>query len=296
MVSLLAIFLSLLFPAAPASAQETRTPQTPAFAAPSENGGRQPAAAALQGRDGRFQLQVVQVNLLPAADLKKILALLVTPGGAVLDYPGKNSLMIVDLPAKLQRLVEIKELLDVQIFAGARLEVYQPRSASAEELAAAAAEIMRPAARADGFALEILPLPQVNQILVISRSEAGWSAAKRWLERMDRSADGGRRIFIYPVEKGTAPERAAELNQALGLSKVLGGAQNPAREQLRIVPDPATHTLVIYGTAEEFQVIKNKLNGEQEIERFEKRILAIRQEMESGQKPAAGEKGPADEY
>lgn len=85
--------------------------------------------------------------------------------------------------------------------------------------------------------------------------------------------EAGRKIFIYPVESGKAAELADTLKQALGRPSASptdapGTTHNPhqgspaapgAREQPRIMPDPATNSLIIYGTAQEFQNIKNIL-------------------------------------
>ena len=57
------------------------------------------------------------------------------PGGEIIENPRGNFLIIMDLPSNIQRLVEIADLIDVQVFAGTRMEIYQPKVASAEELA-----------------------------------------------------------------------------------------------------------------------------------------------------------------
>jgi len=75
--------------------------------------------------------------------------------------------------------------------------------------------------QSETFAAQFIPLPRINQLLVIADSEAVWTYAKRWLDRIDVVADGpGRRIFIYPVENGKAAELADVLSQALGLPSV----------------------------------------------------------------------------
>jgi general secretion pathway protein D len=127
----------------------------------------------------------------------------------------------MDLPSNIQRLVEIAELIDVQVFAGTRMEIYQPKVASAEELAQEMTKVMQSFAssvpQAESFTAQFIALPRINQLLVISHSEAAWTYAKRWLDRLDIIAEGpGRRIFIYPVENGKATELADVLNQALG--------------------------------------------------------------------------------
>lgn len=284
-----------------------------------------------QGRDDSFAFQVVPVRFFSVGEMKRLLTPFVTPGGEILDYPRGNYLILVDLPSNIERLMEIKDLIDINVFAGVRVEIYQPKVASAEELAAEMTKIMQAyassAVQAEGFAAQFVPIPRINQMLVISHSEAAWTYVRRWLERIDAAGEGpGRRIFIYPVENGKATDLADILNQVLGQAPVsrrerpltlqdlhrgapsglgaprpgapsLGGtAQPPApqssipgayaavqapapaaeprraappptaapppsrpQEQVRIVPDPATNSLIIFGTAQEFQNIKNIL-------------------------------------
>jgi general secretion pathway protein D len=306
-------------------------------------------------KEDSFAVQIVPVRFFAVAEMKKLLTPFVMPGGEIIDNPRGNFLIIVDLPSNIQRLVEIADLIDVQVFAGTRMEIYQPKVASAEELALEMTKIMQTyassAPQADSFTAQFVALPRINQLLVISHSEAAWTYAKRWLDRIDVIAEGpGRRIFVYPVENGKATELADVLSKALGIpvvaaggtartleslhrsttgpSNQLGtggrttspfgsstsgfgtqqtqpfgayaaaqvpgptgqpvapvapgapgvpapglapvpGAPRPAtpgaaptprpEEQLRIVADPATNSLIIYGTAQEFQNIKNIL-------------------------------------
>jgi general secretion pathway protein D len=252
--------------------------------------------------------------------------------------------MIVDLPSNIQRLMEIRDMIDVQTFVGTRTEIYQPKIASADELQAEMTKVMQAYAssssQAEGFAAQFLSIPRINQLLIVADSEAAWTYVKRWLERLDTIGEGpGRKIYLYPVENGKAVELADVLTQVLGIT---GGArrdrgptleqihrgtsgaapttpglqrspgtpfgggmggpgttstqgglnaagvqpqqqqaappplagqprqqQQPARpgaqpdqrqeEQLRIVADQTTNTLIIFGTTQEFQSIKNIL-------------------------------------
>ena len=305
------------------------------------------ARPAGQSKEDSFALQVIPVRFFAVAEMKRVLTPFLQPGGEIIDNPRGNFLIVMDLPSNIQRLVEIVDLIDVQVFAGTRMEIYQPKVASAEELAQEMTKVMQSfassAPQPDSFAAQFIALPRINQLLVISHSEAAWTYAKRWLDRIDIIAEGpGRRIFIYPVENGKATELADVLSQALGQpptgrrdtartlqdlhrsttgisaptgrsstgssfgsgsfgqqSQPLGayaavpvpgqmptpgiavpqpgiapvpsppGRPAPAtsqaqqqqqqQEQLRIVPDPATNSLIIYGTVQEFQNIKNIL-------------------------------------
>ena len=298
-----------------------------------------------QSKEDSFALQVIPVRFFSVAEMKRLLTPFVQPGGEIVENPRGNFLIIMDLPSNIQRLIEIADLIDVQVFAGTRMEIYQPKVASAEELSQEMTKVMQSFAssvpQAENFVAQFIALPRINQLLVISHSEAAWTYAKRWLDRIDVVAEGpGRRIFIYPVENGKATELADVLSQALGqpstgrrdttrtlqdlhrstiggTSGLTGmgsgtggtssfgssssfGQQNqplgayatvpvpsqstPAgiavpqpiapqapgaarlptpspqpsqqQEQLRIVPDVATNSLIIYGTVQEFQNIK----------------------------------------
>ena len=68
---------------------------------------------------------------------------------------------------------------------------------------------------------------------MISHSEAAWTYAKRWLDRIDVVAEGpGRRIFVYPVENGKAEDLANVLSAALGLPAPAGTGSKRTLEDL----------------------------------------------------------------
>ena len=183
--------------------------------------GRGMARPLAQGREDSFALQLLPVRFFTVAEMKRVLTPFLQPGAEIIDNPRGNFLIVMDTPLNIQRLTEIADLIDVQVFAGTRMEIYQPRVASAEELSQEMTKVMQSFAasspQGDNFAAQFLPLPRINQLLVIAHSEAAWTYAKRWLDRIDVVAEGpGRRIFIYPVENGKATELADVLNQALG--------------------------------------------------------------------------------
>jgi general secretion pathway protein D len=197
-------------------------------------------------REDSFALQIVPVRFFAVAEMKKVLTPFVMPGGEIIENPRGNFLVIMDLPSNIQRLMEIADLIDVQVFAGTRMEIYQPKVASAEELATEMTKVMQAYAasvpQTESFTAQFLALPRINQLLVISHSEAAWTYAKRWLDRIDIIAEGpGRRIFVYPVENGKADELAAVLSSALGLPVPPGTGQRRTLEDLhRSIPGGAS--------------------------------------------------------
>jgi general secretion pathway protein D len=199
-------------------------------------------------REDSFALQIVPVRFFAVAEMKKVLTPFVMPGGEIVENPRGNFLIIVDLPSNIQRLMEIVDLIDVQVFAGTRMEIYQPKVASAEELAIEMIKVMQAYAasvpQAENFTAQFIALPRINQLLVISHSEAAWTYAKRWLDRIDVIAEGpGRRIFVYAVENGKADELANVLSAALGLPAPAGGGPKRTLEDLhRSTPGGASQS------------------------------------------------------
>jgi type II secretory pathway component GspD/PulD (secretin) len=253
------LLLPLLKDAGAATEQEIKPPPVPGTAAPAKP------------EQYKFITQAVLLNHRPAAEMKNVLAPLVTPGGAVLEQPGGKALTIVDTLANVEYLLELKELIDAPSFAPARMEIFEPATASAEELAAGMTEAMRnyifSGARSDVPLVEFIPLPRSNQLLIVGTDENAWRDARRWLERIDASARPPRRIFIYPVETGKAAELAAKL-----LAK--SGAP-------RIVADSVSGALVIYGTAKDYGDIKKILSGSRQLAEFKQRLSVLRQKLDS---------------
>ena len=190
-----------------------------------------------QSREDSFALQIIPVRFFSVAEMKKVLTPFLQPGAEIIENPRGNFLVVMDLPSNIQRLTEIADLIDVQVFAGTRMEIYQPKVASAEELAQEMTKVMQTfaasAAQTDSFTAQFIALPRINNLLVISHSEAAWTYAKRWLDRIDVIAEGpGRRIFIYPVENGKAVELADVLNSALGQTSTGTRPRSPTLQDL----------------------------------------------------------------
>jgi len=184
-----------------------------------------------------FAMRIVPVRFFSVGEMKKLLTPFVSSGGEILEYGRGNFLIIVDLPSNIRRLMEIKDLIDVNVFTGTRMELYKPKVATAEELAEEMARIMQSFAAStvqeEGFAAQFLPLPRINQLLVIAHSDAAWNYVKRWIEKIDVIAEApGRRIFIYPVENGKAMELAAILNDIYSTGATSRTARSPNLREL----------------------------------------------------------------
>ena len=148
-----------------------------------------------QNREDSFALQIIPVRFFSVSEMKKVLTPFLQPGAEIIDNPRGNFLVVMDIPANIQRLVEIADLIDVQVFAGTRMEIYQPKIASAEELAVEMTKVMQSFAastpQTDTFTAQFIPLPRINQLWVIGLGEHAWAATMRWLGGVEGVGRGG---------------------------------------------------------------------------------------------------------
>ena len=243
-----------------------------------------------RARGAGFAMRVLPVRFFQVAVMKRLLAPFMSTSGTILDHVRGNYLVVVDSPSNIRRLSEIKALIDVEAFSGARMELYRPRAAAAGDLAREMSAAMALSGASEGqgepFAARFLPLPRIDQLLVIAYSDAAWNYVKHWLERIDVAGeDRGRQLFIRAVENRKATELARVLNQVHGrrpaqkAAGAAGGGQPagpatppaptpPASESpdlsgqgVRVVAEPDTNSLVILATPREYADMARVLEG-----------------------------------
>ena len=185
-------------------------------------------------KDAGVVMHILPVRFFPVAAMKRLLTPFMSEGGTILDHVRGNYLVVVDLPSNIRRLSEIKALIDVEAFAGTRMQLYKPRAATAHDLAREMSAAMNfsaaSPAREGTFAARFLPLPRINQLLVIAYSDAAWNYVKRWIERIDVVDErAARKIYIRAIENRRATELARVLSQVYG-----SGRSSPPRPNPRL--------------------------------------------------------------
>ena len=78
-----------------------------------------------QNREDSYALQVIPVRFFSVAEMKRVLTPFLQPGGEIIENPRGNFLIVMDLPSNIQRLTEIADLIDVQVFAGTRMVTHR---------------------------------------------------------------------------------------------------------------------------------------------------------------------------
>jgi hypothetical protein len=122
-----------------------------------------------------FALQIIPVRFFSVSEMKKVLTPFLQPGAEVVENPRGNFLIVMDLPSNIHRLMEIADLIDVQVFAGTHgnLPAQGGQRGRIGPGNVQGDAVLRVISAAGGeFHGAIIPLPRINQLLVISHSEA----------------------------------------------------------------------------------------------------------------------------
>src|SRR5947207_2034799 len=132
----------------------------------------------------------------------------------------------------------------------------------------------------------LIRLSRLNSIVAIAFDPIMFTEIERWLKLLDIPPEesAGRQTFVYPVENAKAADLAAVLNELFGggpgggggggLGRVPGGApagiglfgaggvpgqpQGPPpifKQEVRIVADDVTNSLVVLATKRDYQLI-----------------------------------------
>jgi general secretion pathway protein D len=147
-----------------------------------------------------------------ATALVPVLQPLVSKDGLLTPYPPRNSLIVVDAAANVERITAL--LRDLDAPSAGTLETIPLRFASAPELA----ESLREGMGADGEQRITVVADARTNTLVIGGSAAAVRRARALVERLDRTpARGTSDIHVIPLRHADAESLVRVLSQLLGL-------------------------------------------------------------------------------
>jgi len=173
--------------------------------------------------------KIVQLHYISVGAVIKILTPFKSPAGVYQAYEPAGLLLLTEVPAKIDDLLKIVEVLDVDTFASIQVELYPVRYAGVEDLARELTQIVTQVFTAAGRGrslFRIIPVPQVNSIMVFS-GESGLAAnIREWIAKLDQPvSEANERIFVYPLSHATAETLAAVLEKVF--------SRDPAKGQTR---------------------------------------------------------------
>jgi general secretion pathway protein D len=171
-----------------------------------------------------FVIEIIPVKHVSSDEMANILQPFITPGGDVLSYPRGNLVVVTDLRSNVERLRELVEVFDSDIFRNLRTRVFKIVHGDPEELANEILGLLAPygvspTGEADGGGgVYMVPLSRLNSLVVVAFDPAIFDEVARWLKMLDIPPEegAGRQTFVYNVENAKAVDLAAVLNELFG--------------------------------------------------------------------------------
>jgi general secretion pathway protein D len=170
-----------------------------------------------------FVIEIIPVKHVSADEMVNILQPFVTPGGDALSYPRSNLVVVTDLESNVERLRDLVDTFDSDVFRDLRTRVFKIEHGDPEELANEILGLLAPygvapGADGEGAGVFVVPLSRLNSLVVVAFDPAIFSEIERWLKLLDIPPEegAGRQTFVYNVENAKAVDLAEVLNELFG--------------------------------------------------------------------------------
>jgi general secretion pathway protein D len=193
-----------------------------------------------------FGTVIVPLKYIGAAEMAEILRPITRPEALLRVDIMRNLLILVGSRNQIDGWLEIVRIFDVDLLKGMSVGVFPlqytsvrdidsalrslastgdappPAAPGAAATPGAAAQAQVPAVAMSRHpllgALRVIPLERLNSLIVITPRAAYLDEIKVWIERLDRPSgtDVEPRLFVYPVQNGSATHLAGVLNALFG--------------------------------------------------------------------------------
>jgi general secretion pathway protein D len=206
----------------------------------------------------RMITQILPLKYVQAAEIKAVLAPMVSPDGLLAEYQATDTLILIDYAANVRRLQGIVAEMDVP---HARVTVFPLRHASAAKLAERLGKLWTGRAggkEGAGRGPAVVPDERTNSIAVMAGPEETSQIARviRELDEPPRREQGN--VKVYTLQNANAEELAKVLNELAGrvaasAEKAEDGSQKAraTAEGVRIVPDKGTNSILVTASPED---------------------------------------------
>jgi general secretion pathway protein D len=178
-------------------------------------------------------IQIVPLNFVQVKEIINLIKPFLSTGAIITGFEKDNLLIITDFASNIKKVLEIIEVTDVDVFKEVNFRLFPLKNSEAEEVAKeleqifGAIEISTKSGRGGG--VSFIPIPRINNILVISSLPRILIEVENWIHDLDQvMPEEEVKSYVYFVENGNAKDLAEILNQLF---------EEPKREERRI-PTP----------------------------------------------------------
>jgi general secretion pathway protein D len=167
-----------------------------------------------------MRAQVVFLESTPAKEVESVLKPLLSPAGNI-GVSAHNSLVLVDNPDNLDKLLRLISLMDTRGLASTTVRVVQLHNSDPNEMIKEMESIFSAYGNLaqkgkESFGVSFMPVARLNSIMVLANSRPLAERALYWVRQLDTKTDRLANIHVYNVVNYKAKNLADILTQVYG--------------------------------------------------------------------------------
>jgi general secretion pathway protein D len=162
--------------------------------------------------------QVIFLQQTDPKELVKVLKPMVSAGGAISEG-SHNSLILVDYPGNLEKLLELIHLVDSRALSQTLVRLLRVQNSDPNEIIGEMETIFSAygaLAQKGKFGVSFMPVPRLNSVMVLAASPVLMDRAVYWVRQLDLQSEMLANVHVYHVQNYKAKNLADLLTQAYG--------------------------------------------------------------------------------
>ncbi len=201
-----------------------------------------------------YSVRIVPLEYLAVSEARKILEPLGMADSILRVDPLRNILMLGASGPQMDNALRTLKMMDVDVLKGMSLGIYEVANLDATTLVSRLTEVFaNPEMEELALSARLVPLEEINSVMVVAPSARRLAAVREWLVRLDAIGldddQAGTQLYVYNVQNGEAAQIAMLLGQIFGAAAPVSepprtlGAIAPGLEQTDLdqdVGEPAT--------------------------------------------------------
>lgn len=183
-----------------------------------------------------YGLVVVPLRFIGAAEMAQILQPVASPDAIVRVDAVRNLLILAGSRAQHEGWLEIVRSFDVDFLKGMSLGIFPLEHAAIDDVFDTVSAMLGSAAAAGegsavtASAVRLFPIKRLNSLVVVSPRAEHLDTVRAWVQRLDQPAlnDLEPRLYVYPVQNGSASHLAELLSSLYGGEGAASGSRRSA--------------------------------------------------------------------
>ena len=181
-----------------------------------------------------YGVNAIPLRYVGPASVMELLDGFIARSGSVRASKIGNMILIRGPSAERRQLVDVVLSFDVDWMRNQTSGMARLENARAEEVASRIEQVFAQDGAVSGpNALKVIPVPNINSVIVIARTRAKVNTALNWIRRLDQESVDSPNYYVYAVQNGNAVELARILNATFGS----GGGGADGGTTAEVAPD-----------------------------------------------------------